>query len=84
LKVANLADANRIKRPIIEVGEWASIACTTSKSEVMHGVAVVQKGACNTAPLQHPPYRGGVAGGGGAPRVSDEADENAQNWELEF
>ena len=24
-----------------EVGDWASIACTTSKSEVMQGVAVL-------------------------------------------
>ena len=84
LKVAEIADANRIKRPVIEVGDWASIACTTSTGEVMQGVAGGAKGDCITAPLQHPPYRGGVAGGGGAPRVSDEADENAQNWELEF
>jgi len=66
-----------------EVGDWASIACTTSKSEVMHGVAVVQKGACITATPASPLYRGDAVLVV-HPGVFDEADENAQNWEQEF
>lgn len=75
LVVTETLDSNRNKRPIVEVGNWASGGCTTSKSEAVHGGASGAKGGCTTAPPAPPPYREGCSGGG-APGVGNLDDED--------
>ncbi|CAK0750267.1 regulatory protein RepA [Azospirillaceae bacterium] len=68
LVVTEALDDTRRKRPVVEVGQWATVGCSTFKSGAEQSGASGVKGDCSTAPPAPPPYRE-VSSGGGAPRA---------------
>jgi len=72
LVVTEVTDANRTRRPTIDVGVWVTASASPCSGEVMRGDAGVatprERCIRTTAPPAPPPlYRGGGAGGGAAP-----------------
>lgn len=70
LKTVKRADAKRMERAFIEVGDWAIIEpATPEKSQVRQGVASEANGVPHSAaPPPSPPYRGERGGAGATPQ----------------
>ena len=76
LKEVEGQDAKRNRRKMVVVGERATTGRHTYESEAWHGEAPRRKGACPTATLAPPPYRGGEVRRGGAPSENAVSEED--------